>query len=152
MLIFMKYIFADEKIKEEIGKRWDGGTDKKVVAKHLHVDDGFSIVAIENGKYVGLISVSWKDLPYSLEGKNLEGFIDIVETHKDYRRRGIGKSLLEKAAVEAKKQGAFQLRAWSSKDKKAAIAMWKALGFGLHPETEHPGGEKIQGYYVIKIL
>ena len=129
-----------------------GGLDKEVVAKHLHIDDGFSIVAIENGKYIGVISVVWKDLPYSLEGKTVEGYIDIIEAHKDYRRHGIARELLEKAAEKAKEGGACQLRAWSSKDKKAAIAMWKALGFGLHPETEHPGGEKIQGYYVIKIL
>ncbi len=48
----------------------------------------------------------------------------------------------------------YQIRAWSSEDKKEAIAMWQELHFCLHPQeiisavTKKP----VKGYFAIKTL
>jgi len=54
-----------------------------------------------------------------------------------------------KRAKDAKK---FQLRAWSSADKTAAIPMWRALGFGLCPATTYPRAAAVEGYFVALVL
>jgi hypothetical protein len=60
--------------------------------------------------------------------------------------------MVEIACERAVRRGAYQIRAWSSDDKIEAIPMWKALGFGLCPATEHPRGQEVKGYFVAKEL
>jgi hypothetical protein len=73
---------ADETVKNRIANEWGEKT-----ARHMHLDDGFSIVAIRAEQLVGLISVYWKILPPPLP-ETCEGYIDILEVHQDFRRRG----------------------------------------------------------------
>jgi len=116
---------ADEAMRDRVGAEWGENA-----ARHMHLTDGFSIVALEGEILVGLISVYAKMLPVPLE-ESFDWYIDILEVSKDYRRRGIATHLIELTIQRAKEAGVYQLRSWSSEDKIEVIPMWKALGFGL---------------------
>ena len=110
-----------DRIKNEWGEK---------AARHMHLTDGFLIVALEGEILVGLISVYAKTLSAPLE-ESFDWYIDILEVSKDYRRKGIASQLVELAIQRAKEAGVYQIRSWSSENKIEAIPMWKALGFGL---------------------
>ena len=113
---------------------------------HLHFNDGFSFIALQDEKKaVGIISVNWRYMNPPLNNTR-EAYIDIIEVHKDFRKNGIASKLVDLTAKYARRQGAHQLRAWSSYDKIEALHMWRKLGFGLVPTVEEES--KVEGYYV----
>ena len=142
----MKIRFADcdASLKKRIGEVMG-----ETAERHLNIDDGFSIVAMDmdDDQPVGIISVYPQALPDPLS-ETVEGFINIIEVSPGYRRQGIARRLIETAVQYARRQGFHQLRAWSSDDKTEAIPMWKALGFGLHPATVYPKGQEVKGFFV----
>jgi GNAT superfamily N-acetyltransferase len=137
---------ADEAMRDRVRAEWGENA-----ARHMHLTDGFSIVALEGEILVGLISVYAKMLPVPLE-ESFDWYIDILEVSKDYRRRGIATHLIELTIQRAKEAGVYQLRSWSSEDKIEVIPMWKALGFGLCPASTYPQGKEVKGYFVAKVL
>jgi GNAT superfamily N-acetyltransferase len=137
---------ADEGWRERLGEEWG-----PVVATHIHLSDGFSLVALDGDEPAGLISIAWRELPPPLP-PTVEAFIDIIEVPPDYRRRGVARRLVALAAERARAQGAYQLRAWSSADKREAIPFWRALGFALCPATTYPGGTAVEGCFVALVL
>jgi len=137
---------ADEAMRDRVGAEWGENA-----ARHMHLTDGFSIVALEGEILVGLISVYAKMLPVPLE-ESFDWYIDILEVSKDYRRRGIATHLIELTIQRAKEAGVYQLRSWSSEDKIEVIPMWRALGFGLCPASTYPQGKEVKGYFVAKVL
>jgi len=140
------YLDADENLKNRIGAEWG-----EKAARHMHLTDGFSTVAFHADRIVGLVSVYWKKLPFPLV-ESFDWYIDILEVHKDYRRKGIATHLIEMACERAKESYMYQIRSWSSEDKIEAILMWKALGFGLCPAVTYPQGKEVKGYFVAKVL
>lgn len=142
----VNYIDADVVWRERIRQEWG-----ETAARHMHLDDGFSILALAEGQPVGLISIRWQLLSAPLANTG-EAFIDIIEVAQDFRRRGIASQLVEVAVGRAKQKGVYQVRAWSSIDKFEAISMWRALGFGLCPATSYFNGQKVDGYFVTWVL
>jgi GNAT superfamily N-acetyltransferase len=142
----MDFIRGDSSIGRLIGKAYGD-----VAERHLHFDDGFTLVAVDGDEIAGFASFVWRDLPQPLDSLK-ECFIDIIETQPEYRRKGIATHLLEMAEELAKRAGAYQLRAWSSCDKAEALSMWPALGYGLAPAVVTPGGHEVHGYFVTKPL
>jgi GNAT superfamily N-acetyltransferase len=140
------YIEADQSWREPVSQAFG---DKAV--RHMHVQDGFTVIALYEHRPVGLISVYWRALPPPLTGSS-EGYIDIIEVAEDFRRWGIAAKMLAIAVERAREQGTYQLRAWSSEDKIEAIPMWKRLGFGLCPAVTYPAGKEVKGYFVSKII
>ena len=138
----IQYLKIDDSWRDRLVPGWSA----KVV-RHLHFADGFTVLAISGERSIGLISVYWRELPPPLDS-TLEGYIDIVEVHPAYRRRGIASRLIDISLQRAQEHGAFQVRAWSSEDKVEAIAMWKRLGFCLCPAVTFPGGQEVRGYFV----
>jgi ribosomal protein S18 acetylase RimI-like enzyme len=144
----MKFIFADNSIAEKI--RLEFGDE---LAGYLNFENGFTIAAMDGEKIAGFVSASIEKLPYNFENK-LEVFIDVIEIKKEYRRQGIARKLLSLIEKEAKKYKAYQIRAWSSEDKKEAIVMWNNFGYFLHPQeiisavTKKP----VRGYFAGKVL
>ena len=116
-----------ERVREAMGE---------TAARHLHFDDGFTLVACESERIVGLLAV---------QHRAGEGFIDIIEVAEGYRRQGIATKMIESAARRVPR-----LRAWSSDDKTAAIAMWKRLGFTLEPATTESRGSIVHGVFVVR--
>jgi GNAT superfamily N-acetyltransferase len=144
--LHIEYIDADETWKQRIAEEWG-----EIAAQHMHIADGFSFLALCDGKPVGLISVYWRELPSPLIDVR-EGYIDIIEVLAGFRRRSIATRLIEMSAERAQEQKVHQLRAWSSEDKAEAIPMWKTLGFGLCPATTYPKGQEVKGYFVTSVL
>ena len=143
----IEFLDADEEIRDRVFDEWG-----EVAARHMHLADGFSVVAVDGGAVVGLVSVQWRDLPPPLELAR-EGFVEIIEVAESHRRRGIAARMLEMCLERAREEGAHQLRAWSSEDKAEAIPMWRALGFGMHPATERPrGSSAVKGYFVTRVV
>jgi len=140
------FITADEAWRHRIREQWG-----EVAARHMHITDGFSILALRDGEPVGLISVTWRELPSPLPA-TVEGYIDIIEVVKGFRRQRIATRLVELCTERTRAHGAYQLRAWSSDDKVEAIPMWRALGFGLCPATTYPGGQEVRGIFVTRVL
>ena len=83
------FVEADEAIKTCILQEWG-----EKAARHMHLADGFSIVAFHKEMLVGLISTYWRELPAPLHGE-FDAYIDILEVHRDFRRQGIAKRLIE---------------------------------------------------------
>lgn len=140
------YVDADEAWKERIAGEWG-----EKPARHMHINGGFSLLALHEGKPVGLISVIWKKLARPLED-TLEGYIDIIEVRPGFRRRGIARRMIELAAGRARERKAYQLRAWSTEDKTEALPMWRALGFALNPVTHQMWGPQLSGYFAVRTL
>ena len=144
--IKIRYVDADAVLKHQVMKEWGEKT-----ANHMHLEDGFSILALQENDIAGLISVYWKKLPPPLPDI-CEGYIDILEVHKDFRRSGIATQLIHLSLERAKERDVYQMRAWSSLDKREAIRMWKTLGFCLCPATTYPKGQEVMGCFVTKLL
>ena len=140
------YVNADEPIKARIAHEWG-----ELAARHMHLTDGFSIVALAAEQPVGLIAVVYRGLPAPLVG-TYEGYIDIIEVHPAYRQQGIATQLIAMVIERLRAQHLYQVRAWSSDDKTVAIRLWKTLGFTLCPAMIYPRGLGVQGYYVAKLL
>ena len=111
----IRYVDADESLQKRISRKLG-----EQVARHMHLEDGFSIVAMHRQGPVGLISVYWQDLPFPLTNTS-EGYIDIIEVIGAFRRRSIARMLIDLSFERAKQHGVYQLRAWSSEDKSEAI-------------------------------
>jgi GNAT superfamily N-acetyltransferase len=137
---------ADEAIKARVLNEWG-----EKAARHMHLTNGFSIVALHGETLVGLISTYWRELPTPLN-EDFDAYIDILEVHRDFRRKGIATQLIEISMGRAKQKGMSQIRAWSSEDKIGAIHLWKILGFGLCPVTIYPKGRELKGLFVVKFL
>lgn len=142
----LTYLEADETLKRRVETEWG-----EKAARHMHLTDGFSIVALDEEILVGLISVYRKTLLPPL-ADSFDWYIDILEVQEDYRRKGIAAHLIEMICERAKQEGVYQVRSWSSEDKIEAIPMWKALGFGLCPAITCPQGKEVKGYFVAKVL
>lgn len=142
----IRFVDADERIRLRISQELG-----ETASRHMHLADGFSIVALYEETLVGLISTYWRKLPPPLE-QDLDAYIDILEVHGDFRRQGIARRLIELSMEKSRQQGMRQIRAWSSEDKVEAIHMWKALGFGLCPATTYPRGLEVRGFFVVKTL
>ncbi len=146
MDFIVDYFAAGSDWRVRVNKKWG-----EKAARHLHFEDGFTIIATYEKKLVGMISVYWRTLPKPIT-ESREGYIDIIEIDREYRRRGIASRLIHLAIERATEFGAYQIRAWSSEDKLEAIPMWQALGFGLAPATVFQGNEEIRGFYAVKVL
>ncbi|MBT4503585.1 MAG: GNAT family N-acetyltransferase [Gemmatimonadetes bacterium] len=143
-MVEIEYVEATSEMRGLVAEIWG-----EVGARHLHIEDGFSILAMCGEKAAGLISVYPRALPPPLSGVR-EAFIDMIDVVAEYRRRGVARRLIEMSISRAREQGLHQIGAWSSEDKAEAIPMWKELGFALCPGHDLSGrtGEWIRGYFV----
>jgi GNAT superfamily N-acetyltransferase len=138
------YLDADAGMRDRVKRDWC-----EKAARPMHLGDSFSIVAWDQELLIGLISVYGKKLPLL---ETIDWYIDILEVHKDYRRKRLATPLIQMVCERAKEKGIYQIRSWSSEDKVEAIPMWKALGFGLCPAKTYPQGKEVKGYFVARAL
>ena len=121
---------------------------------HMILDnEAYSLVAIADDKIVGFISTYIKHFSPPLEGVS-EGYINILEVHKEFRKQGIASNLIEKTENHFKKTVVSQIRGWSSDDKPEAINLWNKLKYSLSPTTIWIKDKKVSvtGYHFIKKL
>jgi len=137
---------VDESWRDHLAHSWG-----EKAARHLHFEDGFTICAMYKDQSVGVISAYWRDLPPPIDNER-EAYIDFLEVHFNFRRRGIAKQLINLTLQRAREHKVYQVRSWSSEDKAEAIPMWKSLGFGLCPVTTFPRGKEVHGFFVTMVF
>ncbi|WP_086476442.1 MULTISPECIES: GNAT family N-acetyltransferase [Arenibacter] len=69
-----------------------------------------------------------------------KGWVEDVVVDKAYRGQGLGRKLMEKLVDEGKKDGLSEILLFSNDKRKAAISLYKSLGFK----------QKDSGLYVLK--
>src|SRR5512145_135294 len=99
----IRFVDATCELVDRLRNEWGEKT-----ARHMHVEDGFSILAMQGDAIVGLISVYWKQLPPPLP-ETTEGYIDILEIREDFRRMGIATELIDLSFARAREKGVYQL-------------------------------------------
>jgi GNAT superfamily N-acetyltransferase len=137
---------ADESWLPRLATEWG-----EKAAQHLHFEDGSTLFALDGERPVGIVSVYRRELPSPLPPA-FEAYIDLLDVKLEYRRKGIARVLIARCVERAREWGVYQVRSWSSDDKLEAIPMWKALRFGMCPATTWPRGQRVQGYFVVKVL
>lgn len=137
----LNYSDCDRELKKRVGLEMGSAAER-----HLHMEDGFSIIAMDGEKIAGIIAVCRKLLPPPLP-ETYEGFIDIIQVKPEYKRKGVAGKLIGISIERCREAGYYQLRAWSSEDKTEAIPMWKVRGFGLAPASIFPKGGEVKGYF-----
>jgi len=92
--------------------------DNVLKEKERYINPAIELVAIEEGKVVGLIDVEYevKERTVCSRGNGLGGMIWHIAVHPDYQRKGIGTKLLNKAIEIAKKNGLNRFEAWTRDD------------------------------------
>ena len=118
----------------------------------------YSVVALVDNFPAGFISVYPRKLPEPFH-EFCDAYIEVIEVHKEYRRRGIATELIKLAEAWAKEYGYRQISSWSSDDKKEALKMWYALDYGIMPAVmrgksviKEFENKPILGFYVSKML
>ena len=80
-----------------------------------------------------------------------EVFVLSFAVEPRYRRRGFGRALQLRALAKATELGCFQMRSWSSADKRENYALKISLGFSIVPALyPMPGGTHLSGVYFVK--
>jgi len=136
----IQFVECDADLRRRVGQAMG-----EVAERHVCLDDGFTIVALDGATPVGLLAIRRRRLPEPVP-ETYDGFVNIIEVAAPYRRRGIARQLVELSIDRCRQLGLYQVRGWSSVDKLEAIPMWRALGFALCPGIEIHGGREIKGY------
>jgi len=107
------------------------------------------IVAEMEGRLVGTVTLFLKASGSSRE-EWPEGWasVRLLAVHPDYRRRGIGRALMEECIRRARKAGIRTIGLHTSKLMDAARRMYEMMGFKRAPELDiHPApGVVIMAY------
>ncbi len=95
----------------------------------------------EGGKIIGNVSLVYQ----TYQGRKI-AMIANVATHPDYRRRGIGRALTEKAMIAGRQKGARDLWLQVRDDNPTAIKIYSDLGFSERARRttyySRPGGSQ----------
>lgn len=111
-----------------IAERWSHGGPWMSIEtcainiNNILINNQYPLVAELNGKIVGEL-----ELYIGEEGGLLGkcGYIDVLEVHKDYRRRGVGKALVNKAVEIAKEHKCDTVAVWPVKE---AVGFYRKCG------------------------
>ena len=101
-------------------------TFRKRICQHLGDKDKKIIVAEQDSKVVGLVSMMF--LP-RLNRTKLELYVPEMVVSENYRGLGIGKSLMESCVKTAKKEKCFRIRLESGNQRETAHRFYKKIGF-----------------------
>jgi len=82
-----------------------------------------------------------------------EMFVYSFTVAPSHRRQGIGRALQEAGLQLTRAEGCYQMRSWSSLDKKGNYLLKLGMGFGFHPEIqETASGLRVSGGYFVKVV
>lgn len=121
---------------------------KRPQAAGFFSDDGYFVVAEENGDIAGFAAVFGRKIPAPVE--ETEAFINLIEVFEEYQKRGVASSLVRKIIETEKTKGTYQVRAYCEISNAASHALWRKNGFGLSPVKMQDGS--ILGSFVTLVL
>lgn len=136
-----------QNVTEELKKAYSKASESNAEAFIVLNDDHRSIVALAEGRPIGLVVAKQRLLPEPLSDIR-EVYIDVIEVHPDYQRRGIGTALMRHVTDWALGIEAQQIRAWSEEMRGEALQMWKKLGFSFSVNSFQRGEEDRYGFYI----
>ncbi len=103
------------------GKVWDSEQGKTFIEN----DENALFIAFWDGKAAGFLTAHRLR---RFDKRKAEVLLYEIGVHPDYRRRGIGKALIEEVKKWANKVGADKVWVLTEKDNEAAMAMYKSSG------------------------
>jgi len=105
------------------GGPWMSIETLSVHINYLLVYGQYPLVAIADGRIVGELELY---IGVEKGSVGMHGFIDVLEVHASYRRRGIGRALVNEAYRIAKEHGCEKLVVWPTRE---AIGFYEKCGF-----------------------
>ncbi|WP_099210179.1 GNAT family N-acetyltransferase [Thermococcus henrietii] len=124
---------AGEKVSGNLYERYtQGGPWMAVETLSIHLnnlllDDQLVAVAELNGKVVGEVEVLFSEESINGEIRRI-GHVDLIEVHPDYRRKGVGRALMEFVEDVARERGVEMLTVQPEGE---AEGFYKKLGFNV---------------------
>ena len=88
---------TDEALNALISAAWDGLAAEEGIAKRLEQHSLTYLCAYDGTELIGFVNVAWDGVAH--------GFILDTTVRPEYRRRGVGTALVEKAAELARERG-----------------------------------------------
>ncbi len=122
------------------------GSDDYVldVLKDAILNDTILVALDYDGSIIGMMSYR-----HSIDGC---GWLGMMRTHPDFRRRGVARALIIKALSLANSSGAQSVRFWSDYDNAAANVVAKHSGFKMVGQFVRMNGTAIKGVTEAKSL
>ena len=130
------YVWISAELKLCIGSALDPGeTLRKGLEKleHLCPPAGCVLLAMEDKKAIGIVALKIHSPSF--------GETEKMYVRPDFRKRGVGKTLLQKMIEQARQLGLDTLKLDSASFMKEAHALYRKVGFydiGPYPECELP--------------
>ena len=90
------------------------------IERYLGRNQGMSMVAVCDGRIVGTVLAGH-------DGRT--GFIHHTAVHPDYRRKHIGKALVQKATEKIAQSGINKTQIYCYKDNVTGQSFWRSMGF-----------------------
>jgi len=118
LLELYKQLNSDDEISETIAKD---------VWENIKKQDVKYFVARENGRIIASCYICI--IPNLTRGGKSIGFIENVITDKEYRRKGIGKTVMENAVQYARERNCYKVLLQSGKDRTEAHFFYESIGF-----------------------
>lgn len=97
------------------------------ITEYISAPDSTIIVAVIDSKIVGFLSMVFL---WRLNRINPELYIPELVVSQNYRRLGIGSSLMREAITIGKNKNCFRIRLESGNQRKGAHRFYASLGFG----------------------
>jgi GNAT superfamily N-acetyltransferase len=111
--------------REALAKLHERPVDESALIEFLEDGRRYLLLAVENGRAVGILYgyALWQ--PYRVEPQFLLYALDVRE---GFRRRGIGRVLVERFGAEARDAGAYEMWVLTSASNKAAMRLYERCG------------------------
>lgn len=136
---------ATAELKTTIQRDWASNAGDHVVLG----DDCCSIVAMDGGRPIGLISAYKRPLADPVADMS-EAWISIIEVDEGYRRQGIGEALVSQVIEWARENGIEQVGAWSESIRTEALHLWWKMGFAFAKFEYKNGDQTCHGFTVAR--
>jgi ribosomal protein S18 acetylase RimI-like enzyme len=120
---------ADDALVAAAAHLFDGPALPDPTTRFLRSDGHHLLVAYEGGDPVGFVS----GVEVTHPDKGTEMFLYELEVDQSWRRRGIGRALVEELAAVARNAGCYGMWVVTDSDNEAARATYE--GSGARPET-----------------
>lgn len=121
---------------------------KRPQAEGYFSDDGYFVVAEENGAAAGFAAVFLRDIPAPVQGR--EAFINLIEVFEEHQRKGAASLLVQEILKIEKAKSTYQVRAYCDINNSASHALWRKNKFGISPVKMSDG--TILGSFVTYVL
>ena len=120
---------GDEGLVRAASRLFDGPVREAAMARFLAEDGHHLLVAYEAGQPVGFVS----GVEMTHPDKGTEMFLYELAVEEDSRRRGFGRTLVERLKDMARERGCYGMWVVTDDDNRAARATYE--GSGATPET-----------------